>query len=313
MIHVKVAKEYGQETINKLRSFNLIDNKFRISSDSDYIYIPVTGNTAGYETVERDAVPSSRIEPERVSFSYDIIGSIAIIKGKSAEEARYLASFLKTRKNIKTVYLDRGIEGEFRTRNLMLLYGEPVYGTLYHENGIRMNVDVSRAYFSPRLASERLRIAKEVRDGENIIDMFAGIGPFSLLIAKNKKCKIVAIDKNPDAIELLNENIKLNRLTGTIDTITGDSGILLSQYSGMNRIIMNLPHDSINFLHTAMKATGIGGIINYYEICDLDTLESRMEEFREYGLEIMYKRIVHGFSKYQNMYSIELKKWENKT
>ncbi len=308
MIHVKVEKEYGQETINKLRSLNLIDNKYRISSDDNYVYIPVTGKTDHYETVERDALPASRIEPERVSFSYDIIGSIAIIKRKSVEEATYLAGFLKARKNIKTVYLDRGIEGEFRTRNLTLLYGEPAYRTVYHENGIRMNVDVSRVYFSPRLASERLRIAKEVKDGENITDMFAGIGPFSLLIAKNKKCNIVAIDKNPDAIELLNENIKLNRLTGTIDTITGDSGTLLSQYSGMDRIIMNLPHDSINFLHTAMEATGTGGIINYYEICDLDTLESRMEEFREYGLEIIYKRIVHGFSKYQHMYSIELKK-----
>ena len=308
MIHVKVEKEYGQETINKLRNLNLINNKYRISSDTGYVYIPVTEKIDDYEIVERDALISSRMEPERVSFSYDIIGNIAIIKGKSVEEARYLAGFLKRRKNIKTVYLDLGIEGEFRTRNLKLLYGEPVYRTLYHENGIRMNVDVSRAYFSPRLASERLRIAKEVTDGENIIDMFAGIGPFSLLIAKNKKCKIVAIDKNPDAIELMNENIKLNKIKGTINTITGDSRTSLSGYSGMDRIIMNLPHDSINFIHEAMDATGTGGIINYYEICDLDTLESRMEEFREYNLEIVYKRIVHGFSKYQNMYSIELKK-----
>ncbi len=307
MIHVKIAKEYGQETINKLRSLNLIDNKFRISSDNDYVYIPVTGKTGDYETVERNALPSSRMEPERVSFSYDIIGNIAIIKGKSAEEAKYLAGFLKTRKNIKTVYLDKGIEGEFRTRNLTLLYGEPVYRTVYQENGIRMNVDVSRTYFSPRLASERLRIAKEVKEGENIIDMFAGIGPFSLLIAKNKKCNIVAIDKNPDAIELLNENIKMNKLAGSIEVIAGDSGTLMSIYSGMNRIIMNLPHDSIRFLPAAIKATAPGGIINYYEICDLDTLESRMENFRIYGLEIIYKRIVHGFSKYQNMYSIELK------
>jgi tRNA (guanine37-N1)-methyltransferase len=308
MIHVRVPREYGQETVNKLKNLKLIDNNYKISSDSNYVYIPVTKNPHGYETVERDAMPSSRIEPEKVSFSYDIIGSIAIIKGKSHEEAMYLARFLITRKNIKTVYLDTGINGEFRTRNLTLLYGDPVYRTLYQENGIRMNVDVSRAYFSPRLASERLRIAKEVMDGETIVDMFAGIGPFSLLIAKNRKCKIIAIDKNPDAIELLNENIKLNRITGNIEAITGDSGTVVSEYSGIDRVIMNLPHDSIRFLSIAAGATAPGGLINYYEICDLDTLESRMEEFREMGLEIIYKRIVHGFSKYQNMYSIELKK-----
>ncbi len=307
MIHVKVAKEYGQETINKLRSLNLIDNNYKISSDDKYVYIPVTGKPDGYETVEKDATASSRIEPEKVSFSYDIIGSIAIIKGKSQEEAKYLAGFLTTRKNIKTVYLDRGIEGEFRTRNLTLLYGDPVYGTTYNENGIRMHVDVSRAYFSPRLASERLRIAKEVKDNEKIIDMFAGIGPFSLLIAKNKKCRIVAMDKNPDAIELLNQNIKLNKLKGIVEAIAGDSAKLISDYSGMDRIIMNLPHDSMKFLPAAIKATSAGGIVNYYEICDLDTLESRMEKFKELDLEIVYKRIVHGFSKCQNMYSIELK------
>ena len=109
MIHVKVEKEYGQETINKLRNLNLINNKYRISSDTGYVYIPVTEKIDDYEIVERDALISSRMEPERVSFSYDIIGNIAIIKGKSVEEARYLAGFLKRRKNIKTVYLDLGI------------------------------------------------------------------------------------------------------------------------------------------------------------------------------------------------------------
>ena len=308
MLHVKIEKKCGQETINKLKSLKLLDNNYKISSDDTYIYIPVTGKPDGYNTVEREALKSSRIEPERVSFSYDIIGSIAIIKGKSVDESKYLARFLTERKNIKTVYLDSGIEGEFRTRNLTLLCGDPVYRTIYHENGIRMNVDVARAYFSPRLASERLRIAKEVRDGENIIDMFAGIGPFSILIAKNKLCNIIAIDKNPAAIELLNKNIGLNRIRGHITAIAGDSGILVSGYSGFDRIIMNLPHDSIKFLPVAIDAIVPGGLINYYEICDLDTLESRMEEFRELGLEIVYKRIVHGFSKYLNMYSIELKK-----
>lgn len=308
MLHVKIEKKYGQETINKLKDLKLLDSNYKISSDDAYIYIPVTGKPDGYNTVEREAVKSSRIEPERVSFSYDIIGSIAIIKGKSVDESRYLSRFLTERKNIKTVYLDSGIEGEFRTRNLTLLYGDPAYTTLYHENGIRLNVDVARAYFSPRLASERLRIAKEVRDGESIIDMFAGIGPFSILIAKNRMCNIIAIDKNPAAVELLNKNIGLNRIMGHITAIAGDSGMLVSEYSGFDRIIMNLPHDSIKFLPVAIDAIVPGGLINYYEICDLDTLESRMEYFREMGLEIVYKRIVHGFSKYQNMYSIELKK-----
>ncbi len=308
MLHVKVEKENGQETINKLRDLNLINKGYKIINDREYVYIPVKAKINEYDTLDIGGTPSIRIEPEKVSFSYDIIGSIAIIKGKTVEDAKYLSDFLKTRKNIKTVYLDSGISGEFRTRQLTLIYGDPVYGTIYRENGIRLMVDVSKAYFSPRLASERLRIAKEVLNGENIVDMFAGIGPFSILIAKNKECSIVAMDKNPDAITLLIENLKLNRLKGEIKPVTGDSGELLHSYKNIDRIIMNLPHDAMKFIEIAYNSLKIGGLINYYEICDLTTLEERMELFREMGLELVYKRVVHGFSKYQNMYSMEFKR-----
>lgn len=308
MLHVRVDKENGQETINKLRELGLINREYKILNDGKYVYIPVNKNNIDFYTADIDGEPSNRIEPEKVSFSYDIIGSIAIIKGKTIDDAKYLSDFLKTRKNIKTIYLDKGITGEFRTRQLTLIYGEPVYKTIYRENGIRLMVDVSKAYFSPRLASERLRIAKEISDGENIIDMFAGIGPFSILIAKNRESRIVAMDKNQNAIDLLLENLKLNRLKGEITPVAGDSGELIQQYENIDRIIMNLPHDASEFIGIAYKSLKIGGLINYYEICDLPTLEQRMESLRETGLELVYKRVVHGFSKYQNMYSMELRK-----
>lgn len=259
MLHVRVDKENGQETINKLRELDLINREYKILNDGTYVYIPVNKNNIDFYTVDIEGAPSNRIEPEKISFSYDIIGSIAIIKGKTIEDAKYLSDFLKTRKNIKTIYLDKGITGEFRTRQLTLIYGEPVYKTIYRENGIRLMVDVSKAYFSPRLASERLRIAKEVSDGENIVDMFAGIGPFSILIAKNRESSIVAMDKNQNAIDLLLENLKLNRLRGEITPVAGDSGELIQQYENVDRIIMNLPHDASEFVGVAYKSLKIGG------------------------------------------------------
>jgi len=308
MLHVRIEKEKGQETINRLVALNLINRDYKIINDKEYVYIPVNEKNNDFYTVDIDGNPSNRIDPEKVSFSYDVIGSIAIIKGKSIENATYLSDFLKSRKNIKTIYLDEGISGEFRTRQLTLIYGEPVYKTIYRENEIRLMVDVSKAYFSPRLSSERLRINKEIIEGETIVDMFAGIGPFSILIAKNHVCRIIAMDKNPDAIALLNENLTLNRLKGSITPIAGDSMELIQQYTDIDRIIMNLPHDAMEFIEVAYRALKTGGIINYYEICDVTTLEERMESFREIGLELVYKRIVHGFSKYQNMYSMEFKK-----
>jgi tRNA (guanine37-N1)-methyltransferase len=308
MLHAKVYKADGQKTIEMLKNLGKLDLEYKIIKEGDYLYIPVKGDISGYNTVNMDGILSSRKKVEKVSFSYDIIGSIAIIKGKTIEEAKYLSDFLKTRKNIKTIYIDKGISGEFRTRQLELVYGNPETKALYKENGIKLNVDVARAYFSPRLASERLRIEKEVVPGEFIIDMFAGIGPFSILIAMEKECKIIGMDINPDAIEIFNENIKLNKITGKINAICGDSGKLIESYSNADRVIMNLPHEAWKYLTLAYNAIKPGGLVNYYEICDIKTLENRMEFFKNLGFKIIYKRIVHGYSKFQNMYSIKLKK-----
>ncbi|MCL4349619.1 MAG: hypothetical protein M1599_05510 [Candidatus Thermoplasmatota archaeon] len=109
MLHVRVDKENGQETINKLRELDLINREYKILNDGTYVYIPVNKNNIDFYTVDIEGAPSNRIEPEKVSFSYDIIGSIAIIKGKTIEDAKYLSDFLKTRKNIKTISLKDSI------------------------------------------------------------------------------------------------------------------------------------------------------------------------------------------------------------
>ncbi len=307
MIHIKINKKLAQETINKLREENIIDDNYLIKHDNDYVYIPVRKIIDNYDTVDIDGNKKEN-NNTKISFSYDVIGNIAVIKGKTENEVNYLAKELIKRKNIETIYLDRGISGEFRKRSLELIYGSDRKETLYRENSINLMVNIDKAYFSPRLSTERLRISNEVNENDNIIDMFCGIGPFSILIAKKVKCNIIAMDKNPDAIELLKENIKLNKLKGNITPLSGDSGELIKNYSNIDRIIMNLPHDAYNFLVPAFNALKNRGVINYYEICDLNTLEKRMEFFKDSGFEIVYKRIVHGFSKYLNMYSIEIKK-----
>ncbi|MEM0139301.1 MAG: class I SAM-dependent methyltransferase family protein [Ferroplasma sp.] len=308
MLHVAIQKNMAQEYIKKLRDLELIDTSFKIQHDENNVYIPVRENMPGYHIIDMKPVEAVKNGPERVSFSYDIIGNIAIIKGKSYSDAEELSKFLVNGKNIKSVYLDAGVSGELRTRKLTLLYGIPATRTLYHENGINLIVDVSEAYFSPRLATERLRISNEARENEKILDMFCGIGPFSILIAKKVSCNILAIDKNEKAIELFRENILLNKLKGKITIMHGDSGQLETEPKIFDRIIMNLPHNSFDYLGQALEKLKSGGIINYYEICNLELLETRMEQFRDRGLEIVYKRIVHGFSKYESMYSIEMKK-----
>lgn len=310
--HLKVVKKKAQETIAKLRERNFIDSSYKIVRDEDYVYIPIVNeDTIINEYGEIVDIEGERGEekflPKKYSGSYDIIGDIVIIKYRETERAKELAeNIMKFKKGVKSVYLDRGIYGEYRQRSLELLAGVEKTETFYKENGLTFKVDVKKVYFSPRLATERLRVAKNVRDGEFIVDMFAGVGPFSLCIAKFANSRIVAIDSNHDAISLLNENIKLNKLLGTVDGICADSAVEIKNHKGADRIIMNLPHGAHRFIESAIHSLKKRGVINYYEISDIEGIEKRMEQFRSLGLELIDKRVVHSYSKYESMHSIEL-------
>ena len=87
-------------------------------------------------------------------------------------------------------YQSSPVEGEFRTRSLEILAGIDNTQTEYKESGCKFIVDVEKAFFSPRLSTERERIVGLVRDGEVVVNLFGGIGMFSILIAKTKKCTV---------------------------------------------------------------------------------------------------------------------------
>ncbi|HEX7467722.1 MAG TPA: 50S ribosomal protein L11 methyltransferase, partial [Methanobacterium sp.] len=127
-------------------------------------------------------------------------------------------------------------------------------------------LDVKKVYFSPRLATERKRISDLVKNNEIVIDMFAGIGPFSISIARNHEVKLYAIDINPAAYKYLKENIIINKLEGTIIPLLGDVIEVLNNLNiEADRIIMNLPGTAQNFLDIAIKSLKAGGVIHYYE------------------------------------------------
>lgn len=319
-LHLKVSRKDAQEIINALRKGDRIDNGYQIQRDSEYVYIPLKDSKPDLKAIagELEAVPMEPLPskakhlPKLAGGAFDLIGGIAITKIREGERANSLAdSLMATHPNIGSVYLDRGITGPYRLRDLELLRGEPVTETQYRENGVLFALDVSKVYFSPRLATERMFVSREARDGERIIDMFAGIGAFSLNIAKVKKARIAAIDSNPEAIRYMKESIALNRLLGTIEPILGDTSEVIPGLEEADRIVMNLPHDSHRYLGEALVKLRKGGILHYYEILGIEGIEERMEEFRAQGLEILKKREVHGYSSSLTMYSLTArKKWE---
>ena len=140
--------------------------------------------------------------------------------------------------------------------------------TIHKEHGTRLKLNVEEVYFSPRLATERKRVSDSVKENENILDMFCGIGPFPVVIAKNNNVNITAVDINKNAIKYLNENIRLNKLHN-IEAICGDiNEVSKNLNKKYDRIIMNLPGLAYEFLDLAMTLTANNGIINYYEFSD---------------------------------------------
>ena len=147
----------------------------------------------------------------------DIIGDIAIIKIKSefsSKKSVISDMILSNIKNVRSIYLQTtGVTGEYRVKTMSYLSGVKDPVTIYKESGCQFLIDVSKVYFSPRLSNERLRIAKLVQPNENLLNMFAGVGPFSIIISKHQpSCKITDIEINPIASEYAVENYRLNKI-----------------------------------------------------------------------------------------------------
>ncbi len=309
--HLRILKQNAQSIIKELKEGTGIDHDYQIQRDSEFVFVPLAGDfvpapSGEYEIVEMDPLASkSRPRPRTSSGAFDLIGNIAITKIRNKLRAEQLAEdLLRSHPVIKSVYLDKGIVGEFRLRDLELLRGEENFNAVYRENGLVFEMDVSKVYFSPRLATERMFVAKDAKDGEYIIDMFAGIGAFSFNMAKQHAVNVSAIDSNPEAVRYMKRNMEINSLKGSIRPILGKAEEVIGQLPRADRIIMNLPHESRNFLELARGRLKEGGVIHYYEILDVEGLAGRMSEMNSLGLDILKKREVHGYSASLSMYSL---------
>ncbi len=243
----------------------------------------------------KDAVTGilSEKEIEDLYGAFDQVGDIIILRipdslvSKKKTIGKVLLEKVKTAKSV--FYQSSPVSGNFRTRRLELLAGEDKTETEYKEHGCRFMVDVEKAFFSPRLSTERERIANLIKDGETVINMFGGVGMFSIIAAKKKKCVVYNIDINPSATKLCEQNIKLNKLVGKVESLTGDAAkIIEERLSGIgDRVLMLLPEKSDEFLDSAIKAAKKNGIIHYYCHIHGDKKNEVSRLAKEHFLEIM--------------------------
>ncbi len=213
-----------------------------------------------------------RTELEKLSSSFDIIGTIAIIKiPESLTSKRKLIAdaLIEEIRPVKSVFCQvSAIEGDYRLRKLELISGENSPITVYKEHGCTFKVDVINTYFSPRLSTERLRIAKLTEPNEVIVNMFGGVGTFSIIISRyNNSAKVYSIDSNPIAIDMCRQNIEINKLTGNVFPVLGDAEQEI--HKGLKgiakRVLMPLPEKAKDFVDAAVSSLENGsGTIHYF-------------------------------------------------
>ena len=278
---VRVDREDGEATRQRLAEADLVADGHDIVVDETTIYIPITEPAAvpdDLDVVDYDApvresqtMPADRLEFEP---SYERIGEVIVIDEDDPDRARVVAdAIVASDLPVRTVLnRDSEVKGETRVRDWEVLAtpddetGRAPTEVRHREYGCEFLVDLEAVYFSPRLATERHRVVEQVGDDERAFDMFAGVGPFVVPFAK-RGATAVGVDVNPDAIEYLRENARRNGVADRVTGIEGDVRSVAPEYADWaDRIVMNLPHSADEFLEAAATIAGDDCVVHYYDI-----------------------------------------------
>lgn len=307
---LKVPKKFGEKAIRLVKELKILDNQLKIQQTKAHLLIPLIirpkpeilkklENTLQQIEVsihnfpkkpERhcthldlltEKLPSDLLS--RIPKAIDFIGDIAIIDiSHDLEKYKKVIgeAILNTHKQTRTVLAKSGsVKGVYRLREFEFIAGDKKTTTIHTEFGCRFFLDVTKTYFSPRLSTEHNRVASKIKSSEIVIDLFAGIGPFSIPIAKkHKNVKIYAIDLNSDAVVFLKRNIVMNRVEKQVIPILGDARRIVKEKISQkaDRIIMNLPETALDYVDVACEALKKkGGIIHFYSFVNTsDQIES---------------------------------------
>jgi len=283
---LRVPARRGEEIRQALGSEGALDRTLKPRVEGNVLLLPVIEWREGAERYVFDPNPKRPALPR-----HEMIGGIAVMQERDNDGA---ARILASRPSLHTVlYPTSEVNGEYRTRRFDVLAGIPTTRTYVMEYGHRFTIDLSTAYFSPRLATERRRITSLVQNGEIILDMFAGVGPFAIALADRAKC-VIAADINPGAIALMLENIFQNH-TRTVLPILADARRLTEILPGQfDRIIMNLPLSGAEFLPPAFALARDGGHIHFYVLMSQES--EHRQQIADLGGEVICERVVRSYS-----------------
>ncbi len=323
---VSVDKDYGEYVRRILVSTRVFDRRYRVYRNNDKVVIPVISREEALKALEKTGIPfeiiecspplSNKLSDTEKPPAHDYIGGVAIVREnvlKQYSVDKLVDILRKLYPKIKSIYVKKGTETDYRLSVLELLWGEPVREVIHREYGIKMYIELGKVYYNPRLSTEHYLVSQEIEDGEFIVDLFSGIGGFTLHIAVNKKAIIHANDINPYAIKCLLKSIVLNKkaIKSTIIVTQLDSRNIpdFLDRGIADRIIANLPHKSIEFVDVYNYLGHRGTILYLYIVgSSIDELIDEIRSvFRDQWKIIGYRRVI-DYSPYKYIYRIKLAK-----
>ena len=296
---VRVGKRGAELRRQELLGQGLLDPALKPRREGDWVLFPVTAPVPGTERGEFETHRGQGELPR-----HELIGGIAVMQERDAEDAALL---LASRPSIHTVLSpESDVEGPWRTRRFEVLAGEPTTKTRYIEHGLRFEIDLSEAYFSARLSTERQRLLSMAGPGEIMLDMFAGVGPCALTLAR-KAAFVAASDLNPGAVLLMERNIAHNRVTNVLPLLCNASRLPRLLPWKFDRVVMNLPLGAVRFLPAAMELCRPGGTIHCYTLQEKEG--EYLEEIETHPVASVRERVVRSYSpgRWHAVYDITLK------
>lgn len=298
-----VPADEASETIPMLIRKGIADRNAKISKGDGCRLVPIADGyeeavkEMGFGIVEgfahsRDRTPpQKRIRdalsdlPENVlddlPEKWEYVGKIVIIRlSESAEPYKdRIGKTYAEELDMSTVAVDRGgVSGELRRPDMEVIFGTETE-SIRVENGIFYDFDVTKVMFASGNVDERERMETLDCTGETVVDMFAGIGYFTLPLAKfaNPK-RIIACEKNPDSYEFLLKNIELNDVGDIVEPVLSDNRDLDFGKHFADRIIMGYVQKTSEFIPKALEMVKSGGIIHYHDTFYVNEYTERVKE-----------------------------------